>query len=40
MGGLNKLGSEKIPPIVARGVLLDMAAYTGQEVIKAGTAFN
>jgi kynurenine formamidase len=40
MGGLKKLGTEKIPPIVARGVLLDMAAYLGQEVIKEGTAFN
>jgi kynurenine formamidase len=40
MGGLKKLGTEKIPPMVARGVLLDMAAYLGQEVIKEGTAFN
>jgi kynurenine formamidase len=40
MGGLKKLGIEKIPPMVARGVLLDMAAFLGQEVIKEGTAFN
>lgn len=39
-GGLKKLGVEKIPPIVARGVLLDMAAYMGVDVVKEGTAFN
>ena len=40
IGGLKKLGTEKIPPFVARGVLLDMAAYYGVEVVKEGTAFN
>ncbi len=40
MGGLKKLGADKIPPIVARGVLLDMAAYMNTDVIKEGTAFN
>ena len=40
MGGLTKLGTEKIPPFVARGVLLDMAAYYGVDVVKEGTAFN
>lgn len=40
MGGLKKLGTEKIPPFVARGVLLDMAAYYGVDVVKEGTAFN
>jgi kynurenine formamidase len=40
MGGLNKLGIEKIPPMVARGVLLDMAAHFGVDVVKEGTAFN
>jgi kynurenine formamidase len=39
-GGLKKLGTEKIPPIVARGVLLDMAAHFGVEVMKEGQAFN
>jgi len=39
-GGLKKLGVDKIPPIVARGVLLDMAAYMGVDVVKEGTAFN
>ena len=40
MGGLKKLGIEKIPPMVARGVLLDMAAHFGTDVVKEGTAFN
>ena len=40
MGGLTKLGTEKIPPMVARGVLLDMAAHLGVDVVKEGTAFN
>ena len=40
MGGLKKLGIEKIPPMVARGVLLDMAAHFGVDVVKEGTAFN
>jgi kynurenine formamidase len=38
--GLKKLGIEKIPPIVTRGVLLDMAAYYNTDVVKEGTAFN
>jgi len=40
ISGLKKLGTEKIPPMVARGVLLDMAAYLGVDVVKEGTAFN
>lgn len=40
MGGLKKLGAHKIPPIVTRGVLLDMAAYLGVDMVKEGTAFN
>jgi kynurenine formamidase len=40
MGGLKKLGTEKIPPMVARGVLLDMAAHFGVEVMQEGQAFN
>jgi kynurenine formamidase len=40
MGGLKKLGVDKVPPMVARGVLLDMAAYLGVDVVKEGTAFN
>jgi kynurenine formamidase len=38
--GLKKLGVEKIPPMVTRGVLLDMAAHYGTDVVKEGTAFN
>lgn len=38
--GLTKLGIEKIPPIVARGVLLDMAAFHGKEMLEAGTAYT
>lgn len=38
--GLSKLGTEKLPPIVTRGVLLDMAAYVGVDMVKEGTAFN
>ena len=38
--GLRKLGVEKIPPIVTRGVLLDMSAYYGAPVVPEGTAFN
>jgi kynurenine formamidase len=38
--GLKKLGVDKVPPMVTRGVLLDMAAYYGTDVVKEGTAFN
>jgi kynurenine formamidase len=38
--GLKKLGIDKVPPIVTRGVLLDMAAYFKTDVVKEGTAFN
>ena len=38
--GLKKLGVEKVPPMVTRGVLLDMAAYMGVDVVKEGTPFN
>src|SRR3954451_12046044 len=31
--GLKKLGIEKVPPMVARGVLLDMAGYYGTDVV-------
>ena len=40
VAGLKKLGTEKVPPFVARGVVLDMAAHYGVEVVKEGTAFN
>src|SRR5215475_5735834 len=38
--GLKKLGIEKVPPLVTRGVLLDMAAYYNTDIVKEGTAFN
>jgi kynurenine formamidase len=38
--GLTKLGADKVPAMVTRGVLLDMAAYLGVDVVKEGTAFN
>jgi hypothetical protein len=38
--GLKKLGIDKVPPLVTRGVLLDMAAYYKTDVVKEGTAFN
>lgn len=38
--GLTKLGIEKVPPIVARGVLLDMAAYYGVKIVKEGTPYT
>ena len=38
--GLTKLGIEKVPAMVARGVLLDMAAFLGTELVKEGTAYN
>jgi len=38
--GLKKLGIEKYPPIVGRGVLLDMAGYFGVKIVKEGTPYN
>ena len=38
--GLKKLSTDKIPPFVTRGVLLDMAAFYGVDMVKEGTAFN
>ena len=38
--GLTKLSVDKIPPIVGRGVLLDMARYLGKSILDEGTAFN
>ena len=40
IAGLKKLSTDKVPPFVARGVVLDMAAHYGVDVIKEGTAFN
>lgn len=38
--GLTKLGVEKIPPLVTRGVLLDMAKYFAQEIVQEGTPYT
>jgi len=38
--GLAKLSTDQIPPIVSRGVLIDMAKHLGQAILPAGTAFN
>jgi kynurenine formamidase len=38
--GLKKLGIEKLPPMVTRGIVLDMTAYFGVPMVKEGTAFN
>lgn len=38
--GLKELGTESIPPIVTRGVLLDMAALLGVTTVPEGTAYN
>lgn len=38
--GLTKLSVDKLPPMVSRGVLLDMARHLGKDVVPAGTAFN
>jgi kynurenine formamidase len=38
--GLKKLGTENIPPIATRGILLDMTKLLKQTPVKPGTAFN
>ena len=38
--GLTRFGTHELPPIVARGVLLDLAALRGVEVLAAGSAIN
>jgi len=38
--GLAELGTHAIPPIVTRGVLLDMTAYYDVDMVTEGTAFN
>ena len=38
--GMTKLGLEKVPPLVARGVVLDMAAHAGKEHMEAGEYFT
>jgi kynurenine formamidase len=38
--GVTKLGLEKVPPMVTRGVVLDMVGYYGQPIVPAGTEFT
>lgn len=38
--GLTKLGVHDIPPLVGRGVVLDMAKHMGKEVMEAGEHFG
>jgi len=38
--GLTSMGVEDYPPIVSRGVLIDMALCKGQDMLAEGTAFN
>ncbi len=39
-GGLIELGTHTIPPIVTRGVLLDMTKLFDTDMVQEGTAFN
>ena len=38
--GLTKLSIDKLPPIVSRGILLDIAKLKGVDTLPAGTAIN
>ncbi|MAG00389.1 MAG: polyketide cyclase [Acidiferrobacteraceae bacterium] len=38
--GLTKLSIHELPPIVTRGVMLDIARHMGKAVLPAGTVFN
>jgi kynurenine formamidase len=40
LDGLTKLGTHQVPPIVARGIVLDMAAHKGVPYLKAGEYFT
>ena len=40
ISGLTKLGIEKLPPMVARGVVLDIAGHYGVSHLEAGQAFT
>jgi kynurenine formamidase len=39
-GGLRELGTDTVPPIATRGVLLDMTALKGADPVPAGTVYN
>ncbi|AVK07554.1 MULTISPECIES: cyclase family protein [Pseudomonas aeruginosa group] len=38
--GVKKLGIEKVPPFVTRGVVLDMTAHYGKDIVPGGTEFS
>lgn len=38
--GLTKLGTHEVPPLVGRGVILDMASHFGVDVMEAGAHFG
>ncbi|RAJ05104.1 putative cyclase [Chitinophaga skermanii] len=38
--GVKKLGIEKVPPIVTRGIVLDMTAYYNKPIVPGGTEFT
>ena len=38
--GLKKLGTDKVPPIVARGIVLDVAGHYGVDHLEAGQYFT
>lgn len=38
--GVKKLGIEKVPPIVTRGIVLDMTAYYDKKIVPGGTEFT
>lgn len=40
ISGLTKLGIEKVPPLIARGVVLDMAGHFGKSHMDAGQYFT
>lgn len=40
IGGVTKLGIENVPPIVSRGIVLDMAGYKGKTYLDAGEYFT
>lgn len=40
MTGVTKLGIEKVPPIVTRGVLIDMAKHRGVPMLEEGDVIS
>jgi kynurenine formamidase len=40
ISGLKKLGTEKVPPLIGRGVMLDMTRYFGVATMAAGQAIS